>query len=207
MPAAPSSPEAEVRYTSDVVAANLRSVSLQLLVCEVHLTQGLEDAREVNLALTHSGVLMDGNVSSAALVQPRRIQDVTAVLGLVVGVCKQNVGQLVASVLQHVANVALALIVEEAMGCRVYIAQVLGTEGLNQIASLVVELAEVIRMRLNLNTQAFALDDRQQLFHRTEPHAIADFLLVRIAGELGVDNRYAMFTAISMIFFQFATAC
>ena len=136
-------------------------------------------------------MLMDGNVSSAALVQPRRIQDVTAVLGLVVGVCKQNVGQLVASVLQHVANIALALIVEEAVGCRVYIAQVLGTEGLNQIASLVVELAEVIRMRLNLNTQAFALDNRQQLFHRTEPHAIADFLLVRIAGELGVDNRYA----------------
>ena len=67
-------------------------------------------------------MLMDGNVSSAALVQPRRIQDVTAVLGLVVGVCKQNVGQLVASVLQHVANIALALIVEEAVGCRVYIA-------------------------------------------------------------------------------------
>ena len=55
--------EAEVGYTDDIVAANLRCVRLQLLVCEVHLTQGLEDAVEINLAFTHSGVLMDGVVS------------------------------------------------------------------------------------------------------------------------------------------------
>ena len=55
--------EAEVGYADDIVAANLRCVRLQLLVCEVHLTQGLEDAVEINLAFTHSGVLMDGVVS------------------------------------------------------------------------------------------------------------------------------------------------
>ena len=111
-----------------------RCVRLQLLVREVHLTQGLEDAVEINLAFTHSGVLMDGVVSTAVLVQPGRIYDVAAVLGLVPGVSQKNVGQLIAGVLQHVANVALALIVEEAVGCGVNVAQVLGTEGLNDVA-------------------------------------------------------------------------
>ena len=55
--------EAEVGYADDVVAADLGSVGFQLLVCEVHLAQGLEDAVEINLAFTHSGVLMDGVVS------------------------------------------------------------------------------------------------------------------------------------------------
>ena len=183
--------EAEVRYADDIVTANLRCVRLQLLVCEVHLTQGLEDAVEINLAFTHSGVLMDGVVSTAVLVQPGRIYDIAAVLGLVPGVSQKNVGQFIAGVLQHVANVALALIVEEAVGCGVNVAQVLGTEGLNDVAGLIVQLYEVIRMGLALYADALTLDDREKLLHRLEEHAVADLLLVRVAGELGVDDRYA----------------
>ena len=136
-------------------------------------------------------MLMDGNVSLAAAVQPWRVCDVTAVQCLIEGISKQNVSQFLAAVLQHGTNIALALIVEEAMGRRIYIAQVLGTEGLNHINGLVVQFAEVIRMGLDFHTQTFALDDRQQLFHGLEPHAVADFCLIRIAGQLGVDYRYA----------------
>ena len=46
-------------------------------------------------------------------------------------------------------------------------------------------------MRLDLDAQALALDDRQQLFHGAEPHAVADLLLVRIAGEFRVDDGNA----------------
>ena len=134
---------------------------------------------------------MDRDVRCAALIQPGRIQDVAAVLGLVVGIRKQNVGQLVAGILEHVADVALALIVEESVGCRVNIAEVLGTEGLDDVTRLIVQLTEVIRVGLNLHAQTLALDDRQKLLHRTEEHAVADLLLIRIARELGVDDRYA----------------
>ena len=135
-------------------------------------------------------MLVDGVVSTAVLVQPGRIYDIAAVLGLVPGVSQKNVGQLIAGVLQHVANVALALIVEEAVGCGVNVAQVLGTEGLNDVAGLVVQLYEVIRMGLALYADALTLDDREKLLHRLEEHAVADLLLVRVAGELGIDDRY-----------------
>ena len=134
---------------------------------------------------------MDGVVGAAALVEPGRIDDVAAVLGLVPGVGQKNVGQLVAGVLEHMADVALALVVEEAVGRRVNVAEVLGTEGLYDVARLVVQLNEVIRMGLALNTDALALDDREKLLHRLEEHTVADLLLVRVAGELGVDDRYA----------------
>ena len=86
-----------------------------------------------------------------------RIYDVAAVLGLVPGVSQKNVGQLIAGVLQHVANVALALIVEEAVGCGVNVAEVLGAEGLHDVAGLVVQLYEVIRMGLALYADALTL--------------------------------------------------
>ena len=96
--------------------------------------------------------------------------------------------EFVAGVLEHMAYIALALIVEEAVRGGVDVAEVLGAEGLDHVAGLVVEFAEIVRMRLDLDAQALALDDRQQLFHGAEPHAVADLLLVRIAGELRVDD-------------------
>ena len=134
---------------------------------------------------------MDGVVCAAALVEPGRIDDVAAVLGLVPGVGQKYVGQLVAGVLEHMADVALALVIEEAVGSGVNVAEVLGAEGLDDVAGLVVQLYEVIRVRLALYTNALALDDREQLLHRLEEHAVADLLLVRVTGKLGVDDRYA----------------
>ena len=134
---------------------------------------------------------MDGDVRAAAAVEPGRIEDVAAVLGLVPCVGQQYVGQLIARIAQHVAHVALALVVEEAVGGRVDIAEVLGAEGLDDVAGLVVEFAEVIRVGLDLHTQALALNNGQQLFHRLVEHAVADLLLVGVAREFGVDDRHA----------------
>ena len=174
-----------------MLSPHLGCVRLELLVCEVHVAQGLEDAVEIDLALAHGGVLMDGVVCAAALVEPGRIDDVAAVLGLVPGVGQKYVGQLVAGVLEHMADVALALVIEEAVGSGVNVAEVLGAEGLDDVAGLVIQLYEVIRVRLALYADALALDDREQLLHGLEEHAVADLLLVRVAGELGVDDRYA----------------
>ena len=54
-----------------------------------------------------------------------------------------------------------------------------------------VEVAEIVGMGLHFDTEAFLLDDGKELFHGAEPHAVADLLLVGIAGELGVDDRNA----------------
>ena len=100
-------------------------------------------------------------------------------------------GQLVAGVFQHVAHVALALVVEEAVGGGIDIAQVLGAEGFHDIAGLVVQLAEVVGMGLDFHPEALPLDDGQQLLHGAEEHAVANLLLVGVAGELGVDDGNA----------------
>ena len=170
--------EAEVGYADDIVAANLRCVRLQLLVCEVHLTQGFEDAVEINLTLAHSGVLVDGVVSTATLVQPGRIYDVAAVLGLVPGVSQKNVGQLIAGVLQHVANVALALIVEEAVGC--------GDDVVDDLFMTVKkEIIEIIHNRPDDGDQATDLLMVAKYFERIGDHAtnIAEWVIFSITGE------------------------
>ena len=136
-------------------------------------------------------MLVDGDVCAAAAVEPGRIKDVAAVLGLVPGVGKQHMGQIVAGILQHVAHVALALVIEETVGRRVNIAQILGAEGLDNVTRLIVEFHKVIRMALQLDADALALDDRQQFLHGFVEHAVADLLLVGVARELGVDDRYA----------------
>ena len=100
-------------------------------------------------------------------------------------------GQVLTRVFEHVAHVALAPVVEKAVGGRVNVAQVPGAEGLDNVACLVVQLDKVVRMGLQLDAQALALDDRQQFFHRLVEHAVADLLLVGVARELGVDDRYA----------------
>ena len=133
-------------------------------------------------------MLVNADVLTAALIEGWRVEDVAAVERLVEGVGEQDVRELIAGVLEHVADIALALVIEEAVRGGVDVAEVLGAEGLDHIASLIVELAEVVRMRLDLDAQALALDDRQQFFHRAEPHAVADLLLVRVAGELRVDD-------------------
>ena len=107
--------ETEVGYADDVVAACLGRVCLQLLVGKIHVTQRLEDAREVYVAFAHRQVLVNGYICLAACVQPRRVCNVAAVHGLVEGISQQHVGQLVARILEHVAYIALALIVEEAV--------------------------------------------------------------------------------------------
>ena len=93
--------EAEVGDAGDGVAAHLGGVGPELPVGEIHLAQGLEDAREVHFALAHGGVLVDGHIRAAAGVEPRRVEDVAAVFGLVVGVGEEDVGQLVAGVFEH----------------------------------------------------------------------------------------------------------
>ena len=149
------------------------------------------DTCEVHFALAHGGVLVDRHIGAAAGIEPRRIEDVTAVLGLVPGVSEEDVGQLVAGIFEHVADIALALVIEETVGCAVDIAQVGGTEGLDQIAGLVIQFTEIVRVGLHFDTKAFLLDDGKELLHGAEPHAVADLLLVGIAGELGVDDRNA----------------
>ena len=44
---------------------------------------------------------------------------------------------------------------------------------------------------VNLRNSLDLLDDGKELLHGAEPHAVADLLLVGIAGELGVDDRNA----------------
>ena len=162
-----------------------------LSISKVHLAQGLEDAVKDNLTLAHRGVLIAGDIHAAAAIESGRIADVAAVLGLVSGVSQQDVGQVVARTLRHMAHVAVSLIVEEAVGSRAYVAQVLEAERLDDIAHLIVQLDEVVRMRLQLNAQALALNDRQQLFHGLVEHSVAYLLLVGVAREPGVDDRHA----------------
>ena len=136
-------------------------------------------------------MLMDGHIRTPMIVEPRRICDVTAVKRLVERIRKEHVGQLIARILQHGAYIALARIVEEAMRRGVDVAEMLRAERLHDIACLVVQLAEIIGMRLDLDTQPLTLDDRQQFLHGAEEHTVADLLLIRVARELRVDDGYA----------------
>ena len=70
--------EAEIGDAGNVVAADLRRVGTELAVGKIHLAQRLENAVEVDLALTHREVLMDGHIRTPMIVEPRRICDVAA---------------------------------------------------------------------------------------------------------------------------------
>ena len=180
--------EAEVAHADDVVPARLGGVGLELFIDEVHFTQGLKDAVEIHFPFAHGGVLVDSHVRPAPLVQPGGIQDIAAVLRLVPGVRQEHVGQFVAGVLEHMAHVALALVVEEAVRGGIHIAQVLGLEGFDDVTGLVVQLAEVIGVGLDFHPQSLPLDDGEQFLHGAEEHAVANLLLVGVAGELRVDD-------------------
>ena len=99
-------------------------------------------------------------------------------------------GQLISRIFQHGPHISFSLIVEEAVRRRIYITKVRRTEGFHHITGLIIQLTEIIRMRLDLHTDALTLDQREQLLHGSEPHSIADFLLVRISGKLCVDNLH-----------------
>ena len=134
---------------------------------------------------------MDGHIRTPVIVEPRRICDVAAVERLVERVRKEDVSQLIPCIFQHGAHITLARIVKEAVRRGVDIAEILRAERLHDIARLVVQLAEIVGMRLDLDAQTLALDDRQQFLHGAEEHTVADLLLIRIARELRVDDGHA----------------
>ena len=94
-------------------------------------------------------MLVNGHVGTATRIQPRRIENIAAVLGLIPGIGKKHVGQFIAGVFQHMPHVALALVVEKAVRGGIDVAQILGTEGFDDIAGLVVQLTEVVGMGLD----------------------------------------------------------
>ena len=96
--------------------------------------------------------------------------------------------QLVACVSQHGTHIPFALVIEEAVRGRIYISKIFGTEGFYQITGFVIQLTKIIRVGLDFHTDAFSLYDRKKLLHGLEPHAITDFLLIRVSGQLGVDD-------------------
>ncbi len=142
------------------------------------------------LSLIHS-MLVNGHVGTATRIQPRRIENIAAILGLIPGIGKKHVGQFIAGVFQHMPHVALALVVEEAVRGGVDVAQILGTEGFDDIAGLVVQLTEVVGMGLDFHPEALPLNDGQQFLHGPEEHPVANLLLIGVAGKLGVNNRHA----------------
>ena len=102
-------------------------------------------------------------------------------------------GEIASRVAQHLLNVAHAFVIEEGVRDAVNVLHVIAAERLHDIDGFVVLFAEVPRMRLNFNADAFALKNRQQLFHGAIEHLIANLRLVRIAGKLGVDHLYTHF--------------
>ena len=183
--------EAEVANADDVVAADFGSVGFKLFVGKIHFAERLKNAVEINFALAHGGVMVNRVIGFAATVEPRRIDDIAAVDSLIPRVSQKDVGQFVARIFEHVADVALALVVEEAMTRAVNVAEIFGAERFDNVASLVVEFAEVVRVRLNFHAQTFALDYRKKLFHGAEKHAVANFLLIGVAAEFGIDDGHA----------------
>ena len=117
--------ETEHGYTGNVVTADLPCIGLELAICEVHITQCLENARKINVAFAHRKMLVDGDVCFAAAVEPGRIGNIASVECLIERIGKEHMGELLSGIAQHGADIALALIVEEAMRGRVDIAEIL----------------------------------------------------------------------------------
>jgi len=87
-----------------------------------------------------------------------RIDDIAAVHRLVHCVGQQDMRQIVTGVFQHMADIALALVVEEAMRGRVAVLEVVAAIGFDHVAGLVVQFAEVIGVGLDLDPDAFLLE-------------------------------------------------
>ena len=117
--------EAKITDANDIVAADLGSIGLELFICKVHLAERLKDAVEVNFALAHSRMLMNRVIRFAASIEPRRIDDIAAINCLIPRVSLKDMRQFVASIAEHMPNVAFALVVEETVTCRVNVAEVL----------------------------------------------------------------------------------
>ena len=98
--------------------------------------------------------------------------------------------QLISRILQHGPHISFTLIIEEPMRRRIHITKVRRPERFYHITGLIIQLAEIIRMRLDFHTDTFTFDQRKQLLHGFEPHSIADLLLVGIPGKLRVDNLH-----------------
>ena len=99
--------------------------------------------------------------------------------------------QLISCIFQHGPYIPFTLIIEETMRRRIHITKVRRPKRFYHITGLIIQLAEIIRMRLNFHTDTLTLDQRKQFLHRFKPHTIADLLLVRITGKLRVDNLHA----------------
>ena len=74
---------------------------------------------------------------------------------------------------------------------RIPLTKVWRTEGFHHITGLIIQLTEIIRMRLDLHTDTLTLDQRKQFLHGSKPHSIADLLLVRITRKLCIDNLHS----------------
>src|SRR5207244_445341 len=71
------------------------------------------------------------------------------------------------------------------------IADTVRIDGTDEIDGRPVQLDEVIRMSLEIESDAFALEDRQQLLHRSPELRLAARRGLRTAVELGVHRRAA----------------
>ena len=100
-------------------------------------------------------------------------------------------GQFISRIFQHGPHISFALIVEEAVRRRIHITKVRRPERFYHITGLIIQLAEIIRMRLDLHTDTLTLDQRKQFLHGSKPHSIADLLLVRITRKLCIDNLHS----------------
>ena len=133
-------------------------------------------------------MLVNGHIRFPTSVQPRGIGNIAAVQGLVKGIRKEYMGQLISCVVQHGTHISLSLIIEETMRGRIHISQMSGAEGFHHITGLIVQLTEIIGMGLDFHPDVFLFYYGKQLLHGFEPHAIADFLPVRIPGQLCIDD-------------------
>ena len=85
-------------------------------------------------------------------------------------------------------NVALAAVIVEGVRNRVQIAEGRAVVVANDVVSIVVVLVEVIRMCLNVQTDALLLHDRNELIQRTHQLCFAQLRILTAGAKLGVEH-------------------
>ena len=73
----------EVGDANNVVAADFWCIGLELFVGKIHFAQRLKNAVEINFALAHCRMLMNRVIGFTASVEPRRVDDITAIDSLI----------------------------------------------------------------------------------------------------------------------------
>ena len=124
----------------------------------------------------------------AVCVQRRRIDVVAEQLGVVVGICEQHVLQMLARILQVVLDVTLAAVVMERVRNGVQITQGRAVVVANDVVGIIVVLIEIIRMRLNVQTDAALLHNRNQLVQRPHELCFAQLRIVSAGAKLSIEH-------------------